>query len=470
MLSRKVCRGLMVILAVGLLGFNGAEAVKAAQVETIDVVGCKGWVVTDAILPLAKEELKKQGIDLRISTFTNMVIRDKELMESKMHTGAFDVLLAWEALMPLMWDYIVPLDSFLEKDPEVDLAEFKNSLFTSALDLSSHNGKLHWLPIHTNGQIGVFRMDLFTNPKEREAFKKTYGYDLPMPDENGMISIRFRNQLVDIAQFFTRDVDKDGTIDLWGLDIPGKWDHGCCIFEEEILRAGLEYFDAEGHSLWGPAHPENQRIVEDIARFDQDLIQTYKVTPPISVTMEMTEVAEFYMEGKAAMAMTWMVDFWGDLGKPAIVKKIGKSGSFAPMFYNKKVGPGYRGILSDWGYGISVDSDSKEAAYKFIKLIADPEFRKKVALKTGLPTFPGNVEAARWLVKKGYAPAGGIEAVANAGSFWPVSNRPFPETEQVRDVVREAHEDLLVGKITPKEFVKVTGDKIEKIMKEAGYF
>jgi hypothetical protein len=60
--------------------------------------------------------------------------------------------------------------------------------------------------------------------------------------------------------------------------------------------------------------------------------------------------------------------------------------------------------------------------------------------------------------------------VQSVGSFWPVSKKPWPETEPVRDVARKAHEELLAGKITPAQFVKQTGDAIEKIMKDAGYF
>ena len=42
--------------------------------------------------------------------------------------------------------------------------------------------------------------------------------------------------------------------------------------------------------------------------------------------------------------------------------------------------------------------------------------------------------------------------------------------EPCRDVVRKAHEELLAGKITPAQFVKQTGDAVEKIMKDAKYF
>jgi maltose-binding protein MalE len=255
---------------------------------------------------------------------------------------------------------------------------------------------------------------------------------------------------------------------MWGLAIPGKWDHGCCVFEEIMLRNGMEYFDPQGHSLWGPMHPENQKVIQDIATWTQGTIQTWKVTSPGALGMEMTEVNQLFTEGKAAMSFTWNVDFWSTDSKGPYAQKYGKPLSWSISFMNAK--PEYKGLMSIWGVALSKYSKNKDAAMKFLLKLADVDLRKKAHQQVPLPCPNGMVEVTDWAVKEGYAPAGLISAVQTVGSFWPVSKKPWPETEPVRDVARKAHEELLAGKITPAQFVKQTGDAIEKIMKDAKYF
>jgi hypothetical protein len=88
----------------------------------------------------------------------------------------------------------------------------------------------------------------------------------------------------------------------------------------------------------------------------------------------------------------------------------------------------------------------------------------------GLPCPNGQVEVTEWAVKEGYAPGAFMDAVQSVGTFWPVSQTPWAETDPVRDVAREAREKLMIGEITPEEFVKITSEKIDAIMKEAGHF
>lgn len=435
--------------------------------DTITVPTTLGWVTTDAIIPMVKAELEDEEIELVPVPTENVVLRDKQMMEGRMGTGAFDVFIAWEALMPLMTDFLEPLDQYII-DAGMDLDAFKKSFYGAVQEQVSHDGKLYWIPIHVNSQLGYARTDLFTDPKEQEAFKKEYGYDLPQPDKNGAIAFEDKTQFIDVAKFFTRDTDGDGKIDLWGYAQPGKWDHGNCVFEELLLRAGLEYFDPEGHCLWGPAHPENQEKVLEIAIFEYNTVNEWKVTSPGALGMEMTEVNQLFTEGKAAMSFTWNVDFWGQNSKGPFAEKYGVPSSWSISFMNTS--PEYKGIMSIWGYALSKDSENKEAAVKFLMQLADVELRKEAHRTADLPCPNGMVEVTEWAVEEGYAPGAFIDAVQSVGTFWPVSQKAWPETDQVRDVCREAREKLLAGDMTPEEFVQETGEKIEAIMQEAGYF
>jgi maltose-binding protein MalE len=429
---------------------------------TITVPAVQGWVTTDALIPIVAAELAKENIEVKAVPAEWGAVRDKQLLEGRQKGSAYDVVLASEAMMPLMQDFLEPLDPLVTK-AKIDLAAFKKGFYGAVQDQISSNGQTFWIPIHVNSQLGYARADLFTSAKEKADFKAKYGYDLPQPDAQGALTFKDLAQFVEVAKFFSRP-----DIGMWGLAIPGKWDHGACVFEETLLRAGLEYFDPQGHCLWGPAHPENQKIVQDIATWQQNTIRLWKITSPGALGMEMTEVNQLFTEGKAAMSFTWNVDFWSTDSKGPYAQKYGKPLSWSISFVNAK--PQYKGLMSIWGYGLNKYSKNKDAAMKFLLKLADVDLRKTAHQKANLPCPNGMVAVTEWAVKEGYAPAAFINAVQTVGSFWPVSKKPWPETEPVRDVVRKAHEDLLAGTITPAEFVKITGDGVEKIMKDAKYF
>jgi ABC-type glycerol-3-phosphate transport system substrate-binding protein len=447
------------ILAIGMPAWSSGTQQKQV---TINVPTAMGWVTTDALIPIVAAELAKENIIVKAVPSENVALRDKELLEGRQKTAAYDVFLAWEAVMPLMQDFLEPLDPLVTK-AGIDLAAFKKRFYGAVQDQISYNGQTFWIPIHVNSQLGYARADLFTSAKERADFKAKYNYDLPQPDAQGGLAFKDRAQFLDVAKFFSRP-----EIGLWGYDQPGKWDHGNCVFEETLLRSGLEYFDPQGHCLWGPAHPENQQIVQDIATWEQNTVQLWKVTSPGALGMEMTEVNQLFTEGKAAMSFTWNVDFWGTDSKGPYAQKYGKPLSWSISFMNTK--PQYKGLMSIWGYSLNKYSKNKDAAMKFLLKLADVSLRKTAHQKANLPCPNGMVEVTEWAVKEGYAPAGLIAAVQSVGSFWPVSKKAWPETDPVRDVARGAREELLAGKITPAEFVKKTGDAIEKIMKDAKYF
>jgi ABC-type glycerol-3-phosphate transport system substrate-binding protein len=452
------------IVAMALPLWAGAQKEKKV---TITVPTVLGWVTTDGVIPIVAAELAKEGIEVKTMPAENITLRDKQMMEGRQGSSVYDVYIAWEALMPLMKDFLEPVDTHLQAAGQ-DPVAFRKLFYQAVQDQIMYDGKMYWIPIHVNSQLGYARPDLFNDAKEKAAFRSKYGYDLPAPDAAGSLTFKDANQFLDVAKFFTRDLNGDGQTDLWGYDQPGKWDHGNCVFEEILLRSGLEYFDPQGHSLWGPAHPENQKLVRDIATWESNTTLVWKITSPGALGMEMTEVNQMFTEGKGAMSFTWNVDFWGVDSKGDFAKKYGKPLSWSISFVNRA--PQYKGIMSIWGYALNKNSKNKEAAVKFLMKLADANLRKEAHRKANLPCPNGMVEVTEWAVKEGYAPAAFIDAVQSVGSFWPISKKAWPETEPVRDVCRKAREELLAGKISPAEFVKTTGDKIEKIMKDAGYF
>lgn len=444
------------------------EETPAAESATINVSVLAGWVTTDGLIPAIQNKLADE-VEVVIFEGDGGTLQDTQLMAGAGGTGEFDAVLAWEALMPLMVQYLDPLDDYLV-EAGINIDDLKARFYPTVIDQITSDGKIYWIPIHVNSQLGYARADLFTDPDEQAAFKTEYGYDLPQPNEVGAISFKDREEFRDVAKFFTRDTDNDGETDLWGYAPAGQGDHGECVFIDLLFRSGLEYFDSEGHSLWGPAHPENQEKVIELATWMQDLVQKDKSVSPGTTGMQMTEVNQIYKEGKAAMSFTWNVDFWGENTKPEVMEAWNdtKPLSWSIDFMNTE--PENKGLMSIIGYGLSKDSKNKEATVKFLLKALDEELRKDVHSTVGLPCGSGQIELTDWLVENNLTPGGYVDAITSVGSFWPVSKTPWTETSSAREVARPNLEKLLSGSITPEEFVKITGDAIEQIMKDAGHF
>jgi glycerol transport system substrate-binding protein len=112
---------------------------------------------------------------------------------------------------------IVPLSDYMEgegKDvtlPTLDIEDFIGISFTTAPD-----GTIYQLPDQQFANLYWFRYDWFTDPDIKQQFKDIYGYDLGVPVNWAAYE--------DIANFFTNEVNGDGTID--GQKVYGHMDYG----------------------------------------------------------------------------------------------------------------------------------------------------------------------------------------------------------------------------------------------------
>jgi len=115
------------------------------------------------------------------------------------------------------YGFVVPLSDYMNgegKDvtlPTLDVDDFMGKSFTTAPD-----GKLYQLPDQQFANLYWFRYDWFTDPDIKQQFKDIYGYDLGVPVNWSAYE--------DIANFFTYEVNGDGTID--GQKVYGHMDYG----------------------------------------------------------------------------------------------------------------------------------------------------------------------------------------------------------------------------------------------------
>ena len=168
-------------------------------------------------------------------------------LSAEMATGgaAFDVATIDVVWMSHFAPFAEPLDALFTDEVVADL-------FPSLVADAQIGGHFIGMPTWANTEIIFYRKDLWEDPAEMEAFEAEYGYALAPPAT--------WQEFDDMAQFFTRDNDGDGEIDMYGTDVKG----GVADVEGfENLNPLLETLDSP-QTIGRPAVADWQRIADEI--------------------------------------------------------------------------------------------------------------------------------------------------------------------------------------------------------------
>jgi len=344
--SLTVIGGLVVMLA----GFSFAIAQERFKGVTIDIPTMAGWKCVKPVWDREELFTKKTGIKWTIHGFPHINLYAKEMAELVANTGAFDLITGMEMSFAMFEPYLMPLNEFIERDFG-SIENFKKLFYGPAIKECIYDGQIKYVPYHLNAQYIAYRKDLFNDPAEKAAFKAKYGYELQPP--------KTRQQLIDIAKFFTRPEN-----DLWGFLIWGKGPPGGWTIVSGFFGAGLDMVDLNTGKAPFASGPLRQKAIKE-AKFWYDLVHTYKVSPPDTSAIGHTEAYERYISGHAAMSFGWWGDFWAYLNSPEIIADIGESGSCVLPIEDPNAGI----HISMWGYGIPKMSKNPEAAWEFIKFL-----------------------------------------------------------------------------------------------------
>jgi multiple sugar transport system substrate-binding protein len=446
--ARTTRRELLRLAALGggLTMLAGPAAAQPFKGVTLNFIGSSGHTQLDPIWARLGEFEASTGAKVVLTRIPLSDLRPKMMQDLRLGSHQFDVFEIPDDTMPSASPFVETLDPLIRKDgatPQAWLGQWVP--WTTAVDTYGGQG-IKFVTYYSGTVFGAFRANLFNDPKERESFRRQYHYELPAPPQTPQ-------QLVDVARFFTRGEN------LWGLIFSGKQDPGLNFFEENLFRSGLTHLDEHFNSNWGPKHPENRPVVERIAKFQQDLIYTYKVTPPSMTAMQTSETTDFYLSGKAAMIIDTLYFSWSELNKPQNQARIGRSVAFQSPAWKQGAG----GIPFYYGFAIAKGARNVEAAWAFIKWITSPE-NIKLALTKGRGQFvPTNLALLRWATTNAVLPAPLTAAVSQA-TFYPLS----PANGQVRQIIRKYVELLNGNRITPAQFVEQSGAEVQRFVEQAG--
>jgi len=217
------------------------------------------------------------------------------------------------------------------------------------IKLSTYNGHLYRVPGYSGAVVFFYRKDLF--------------------DKAGLEAPTTWNGLVSAGKKLT----KGG---VYGLGFAGKngnselWNEACYW----MGQAGADPFHLKTSAA------------RTTLKFIYDMLHTYKIMPPDTVSADYTTLQNEFIDGRLAMWPVWAGFYAQFEASPSFTKKYKAAVALPPK------GPANNTTLADsWGWSVSKYSQNKGMAVKFIDYVTSqgPE----VAIAQAEGTLPANLKA-----------------------------------------------------------------------------
>ena len=428
--------GLMVTTALAVLP-TMAAAEKKFEGQNLDWPLFAGWSFLEPIFAREAEFTEMTGATWTHHAIPHVDLYAKLLSELVARTKAYDMI-PGGSYPGLFKNYWMPLDKFIERDFG-SIENFSKRFFPSTWEAGIYDGKVKAIPYNVACQFFGYRKDLFENPAEKAAFKAKYGYELQVPQTD--------QQIIDIAQFFTRPDE-----DMWGIawmgkSAPGGW---CMIYK--LYSAGLRIVDVETGKVPFRSGVAKQKAIE-AAQFWYDLVHKYKAAPPNVNDIGHTDLKELYIGGHTAMAFGWVGDWYAELLKPEIIADIGETGSFL-LSITEPNGVIFAPVQV---MGIPKDSKQPDLAWEWIKWMTSKDMMLTITKESGNPT--ANEPAMMEALELGLSPKALVDGILEG-----LPKPRIPQIYPICDLYWRYAPAMYAGELTPEEFIDLVIEKTEEAM------
>ena len=372
---------------------------------------------------------------------------DKIASEFAAKGSGFD-LAAWDSQSVSEFagaGHCVLLNPYLEKSDKLKFENFQPAALKRYGEYPDGSGNQYALPVNQDCLGLIYRRDLFEDPKEKEAFKAKYGYDLIVPQTY--------KQMRDIAEFFNRP--NEG---LYGLAMYGGRQYDYCTSMSNCFVWSF------GGALWNPKTNEIKGYLDSPASIEgvQFFVDLFKFCPPGSETWGFDEVNVAMLEGKVAMAMQWFY-FFGSMLDPKVSKIVDKVG-FAILPGEEGKDGKFRRVFSMGGQGLGINKYSKyvEESWKFLEWYMQKEQQMRYAkvCQTGNKQV---LEDPEWLKLNPYNVLF-KDAMNYINDYWHI-----PEYAILLDIMQEEVNNAITGKKTVDQALKDCAERQERELERAGY-
>jgi multiple sugar transport system substrate-binding protein len=385
----------------------------------------------EALKQAAADYETKTGIHIEIAPFPYTSLFEKELIDLKARTGAYDLIMLDDPWFPrfayeqVLTDLTPLLQKRGQSGPDSDFVE-------TSLALCRHpyqTGPLYALPYVGNSQLFFYRKDLFEkylmkSPttwnevlaaakiiQEKESAgangKKVYGYVMRAAQGNAAVA--------DFMPIF------------WAF--------------------GGEMFDANGKPTVNS--PEGIAALEF-------MLELGKYSPPGYASFNADEVGAHLLQGTAAMSINWpaWISSFSDQSKSKVIGKM----EFTTLPGAQK--PGHAEI-GNWLIAIPRDSRNADKAIDFLLWVTSAEQMKLSAQRGNPPTRKSLFQDAELVAKYPAYPAQ-LRSLE--------SSRPRPRTpywNEIENAFGIFLSKANSGDLSPAEAMNQANAEIEKILERA---
>lgn len=386
----------------------------------------------------AEEFKKNTGYEVKIETAPYIDVFDKLRSAVASGSGAYDVATIDILWFPNLVKGLLPIDDIVTD-------EVKNDLLPKTLEGGKYKEEFYGLPAWTDCKILFYRKDLFEDPKEKETFKKIYGYDLNPPKN--------WKEYRDIAKFFTRDTNNDGKIDIYGTSVFGENNgDSVCSWLDYSLQAGAKpvVVDEKGEVLI------NKEPYVEALQFISDILNKDKSAPPEALEMSSAETAEMFWNGKLAMMLAWG-HFYVPSNDPQKSNVAGKVGT-APMIAGDA---GIGSIPGPWYQIIPSSSKNQDIAKKYLMFL----YEKNSLYMDNIGVSARKSVFEEYSKKAGYEH---LQSISDSLSGVQSQNRPALDewTRIESEALAPAIQRVLIGNKSPKEALNGAAEQVKAMLQQ----
>jgi len=342
-----------------------------------------------------------------------------------------------------------PLNPYIDK--YMNKGDLEDILPTYATEGYAKVGDT-WYGLPDDGDVYIlyYQKSLFEDPENQAEFKAQYGYDLAPP--------KTWKEFDEIGTFFT---DKYAP-DIYGAGLARAIPFPFYEWNMIFSSYGGQYFDLE---------TMKPLINSEIGvRALTEMAERNKFMPPGVEQWSFMENLSAWMDGKSAMTITWPpFGRWSE-GLGATTEQL----SWVPTTkvagnVGYAVPPGGRTELAGgFSFGVSADSENKEAAYLFIQWMNSPEISlQRVMLPFALRDpyrishFESPLYNAAWPAAPDYLET--LKEAALVGQ----ADLGFPGAQQYRDQIEIAC-SAVWGGADPQEALDKAAEGWEEITERLG--
>jgi len=270
--------------------------------------------------------------------------------------------------------WIVNINKVIEENPELDIEWYDPVVKETYMVYPDGSDQLWGFPEEGDVIVLFVRSDLFSDPKEKKAFKDKYGFDLPQTFEDWeKITM---TDFEKIADFFTRpDEGIYGT----AMQYQKEYDFMTMYLYPFMFSLGGEIWDPKERKIIGILNSE----VNARAMVWNKRMLNYQ--PPGAINYGISEEVDAFTQGKVATAFQWAA-----VGAVMITPELKDKVIVVPPPAFKRDDGSVRRIYSiggqPWVINAFNDEEHMRVAIDFLKWWYLPETQLEYARRGGNPT------------------------------------------------------------------------------------